>query len=418
MLVSEEDTMSHDDERWVLGPFGLGARRAATYLPERTVLTVVHHMTAATRLADITPLLECDRRIQMVYTCPPASMSPGWVSEYLARLGAVVIGWQQATQMRFDLAIAASHGGLERLHAPVLSVLHGAGFNKYAKRWDGPGPEAAGREMYGMERAVLVYRGRVIASALVVPTRRDLGRLRRACPEAAPVAVMAGDPAFDRLAASLGSRARYRRALGVQDRVLVAVSSTWGPGSLLAARPDLLARLTRELPRETYQVAAIVHPGVWAWSGRRQLQAWLAESMRDGLILVPPEEGWRAILAAADYVIGDHGSVTCYAAAIGRPVLLASFPDEELDPASTVACLGRIAPRLRSRGPIEPQLAEAAAAWTPSLHRMIRVRVTSVPGQSARLIRALMYRMMNLAEPAAEPVVRPVPAPEPLAILD
>jgi hypothetical protein len=69
--------MSYDDERWVLGPFGLGARRAATYLPERTVLTVVHHMTAATRLADITPLLECDRRIQMIYTCPPTSVSPG-----------------------------------------------------------------------------------------------------------------------------------------------------------------------------------------------------------------------------------------------------------------------------------------------------------------------------------------------------
>jgi hypothetical protein len=409
--------MSYDDERWVLGPFGLDARRAATYLPERTVLTVVHHMTAATRLADITPLLERDRRVQMVYTCPPASVSPGWASEHLVRLGAVVIPWQQATQTRFDLAIAASHGQLERLHAPVLSVPHGAGFNKYAKRWDGPGPEAV-REMYGMERAVLVYRGRVIPSALVVPTRRDLGRLRRACPEAAPVAVVAGDPAFDRLAASLASRARYRQALGVQDRVLVAVSSTWGPGSLLQRCPDLPARLTRELPRETHQVAAVLHPGIWAWGGRRQVRAWLADSMRDGLILLPPEEGWRAILAAADCIIGDHGSVTCYGAAAGRPVLLASFPDEELDPVSTVASLGRIAPRLQPGRPVAPQLAEAMTAWTPARHRAIRARVTDVPGQSARLIRAVMYHLLDLAEPTVEPMTRPVPIPEPLAILD
>jgi hypothetical protein len=60
--------MPYDDERWMPGPFGLDARRAATYSPERTVLTVVHHMTAATRLADIAPLLECDRRIQTA--CP------------------------------------------------------------------------------------------------------------------------------------------------------------------------------------------------------------------------------------------------------------------------------------------------------------------------------------------------------------
>lgn len=408
--------MAFEDDQWVSGAFGLDSRRAATYSPERTVLAVIHHMTAATRLADITPLLESDRRVQMVYTCAP-SVSPGWTGEYLARLGAMVIPWQQAIRTRFDLALAAAWGQLERLHAPVIRLPHGTGFSKYAQPWDGSGPQA-GRELYGMERAVLVYRGRVIPAAMVVATRRDLGRLRRACPEAADVGVVGGDPAFDRLTASLASRERYRQALGVQDKILIVVSSTWGPASLLQRYPDLLARLTSQLPPDIYRVAAIVHPNVWAWSGRRQVRAWLADSVRRGLILVPPEEGWRAILVAADYVVGDHGSTTCYAAAIGRRVLLASAPGAEVDPASLSARLSRIAPLLQSVDSFEAQLEEATARWTPARHREIRGLVTDAPGRSGELIRSLMYRLLNLTEPDHEPVLRPVPDPEPLAVLE
>ena len=409
--------MSHDEERWEIGPFGLDARRAATYAPERTVLAVVHHLTAATRLADIMPLLESDRRVQVVYTCAPGSASPGWTAEYLQRLGALVIPWRLATRTQFDLAVAAGYPQLERLHAPVLHVPHGIGFNKYLKRWDGAGPEA-GREMGGMERASLIYRGRVIPSAMVVPTHRDLQRLRRGCPEAATVATVAGDPAFDRLAVSMPSRERYRQVLGAQDRTLVVVSSTWGPGSLLQRWPDLLAELARQLPPDSYRVAAVVHPNVWAWSGRRQLRAWLAEPMRAGLALLPPENGWRAALAAADCVVGDHGSVTCYAAATGCPVMLASFPAGELDPDCTVVRLAKVAPMLTPGEDLAAALSQAARSWTPARHRMIRDLVTDAPGRSAGLIRALMYQLLNLAEPDCAPAASPVPAPRPLAVLE
>jgi hypothetical protein len=409
--------MAASDAQWPIGPFGLDADRAATYYPERSVVAVVHHMTAASRLADILPLIEDDRRVQVVYTCPSTSMFPGDVDEYLARLGMVVIPWAQAVQQRFDLAVAASWGQLERVHAPVLHVPHGIGFTKYAKRWAGPGPEAS-LEPYGMERAVLLFRGRVVASAMVVPTARHLGRLRRGCPEAASIATVAGDPAFDRLEASLALRERYRHALGTADRTLVAVSSTWGPGSLLNRFPDLPVQLTGQLPRDGYRVAAIVHPSVWGWSGRHAVRARLAGAVRDGLLLVPPEEGWRAVLAAADVVIGDHGSVTCYAAAAGRPVILASFPGEEVDPASAVAALGRLAPRLLAGEPVEPQLSEARARWTPARHRRMRGLVTETPGRAGELIRSLMYRMLELSEPPGAPAVLPVPDPRPLPPLE
>jgi hypothetical protein len=49
------------------------------------------------------------------------------VREFLRRLDGVVLPWQQAAEVRFDLAIAAARPSLERLHAPVLTVSHGIG---------------------------------------------------------------------------------------------------------------------------------------------------------------------------------------------------------------------------------------------------------------------------------------------------
>jgi hypothetical protein len=360
-------------------------------------------------------MLEADPRVQVVFTHAPSALVSGGVREFLARLGGVVVPWRQATQTRFDLALAASDGLLEWVHAPVITMLHGAGYNKYPAQWDGPGA-AVPREAAGPERTRLVCHGRTIASAIMLPTRGQVERLRRSCPEAAAIAVAAGDPCYDRLSVSLASREAYRRALGVRGRRLVVVSATWGPGSLLRQHPGLLAELINELPPQEYQIAAIIHPAVWYWHGTRQVRAWYAECVRRGLILIPPEEGWRAALAAGDIVLGDHGSVTCYASSAGIPVLLASFATAEIEPGSPVAQLGELAPGLRSELPYAPQFEQAASAWRPEQHRIIQALVTDVPGQSARIIRSVMYRLMNLPEPQDEPQVRPVPVPRPVTL--
>jgi hypothetical protein len=398
---------------WVHGPFGLDAQRGQTLQCQRTALVVVHTVTAGTRLGDVVPMLEADPRVQVVFTYAPSATVSGGVREFLARLGGVVVPWRQATQAHFDLALAASDGLLEWVHAPIITMLHGAGYNKYPARWDGHGAMVQ-REAAGPERTRLVCHGRTIASAIMLPTLSQVERLRRSCPEAATIAVAAGDPCYDRLSVSLASREAYRRALGVRGRRLVVVSSTWGPGSLLCRHPDLLADLIRQMPSRQYQVAAIIHPGVWYWHGTRQVCAWYAECVRQGLVLVPPEEGWRAVLAAADVVLGDHGSVTCYAASAGLPVLLASLGADEIEPGSPVARLGEIAPQLRPDLPYAAQLEQAASAWRPEQHSLIQELVTDAPGQSARIIRSVMYRLMKLPEPTDEPQVRPVPVPRPV----
>lgn len=42
---------------WANGPFGLNAQRGQTVRCERTVLAVIHTVTAATRLGDVVPML-------------------------------------------------------------------------------------------------------------------------------------------------------------------------------------------------------------------------------------------------------------------------------------------------------------------------------------------------------------------------
>ncbi|MGB6164186.1 MAG: hypothetical protein WBF75_16765 [Pseudonocardiaceae bacterium] len=164
----------------------------------------------------------------------------------------------------------------------------------------------------------------MIPQALVLSHTEQLDRLAGAVSEALPNAVVAGDPRFDRITASTGLRARYRAALGiVEHERLVVVSSTWSSRSLFGSWPDLFRQLLAELPVDRYRVADVLHPHIWYGHSRLQVRLWLADCLRAGLLLVPPAEGWSAALIASDLVVGDHGAVTCYGAAIDNPTISA-----------------------------------------------------------------------------------------------
>jgi hypothetical protein len=211
---------------WVNGPFGLDGIKGMTVPDQRTVLAVAHHLTSATRLTEVLPLLESDRRIQVVYTAAPASYFTGGLTDYLRGLAGLVVPWDQAIRTRWDMAIAASHGLLEQLHAPVLTLPHGSGPGKLYGRIQGAGPPAT-RPVTGVPPDRLVVGGRVVPSALILPHERHLELLARDCPEALRVAAVAGDPCLDRLLASRRHRDSYRRAFGMRTgRRLVLVSST------------------------------------------------------------------------------------------------------------------------------------------------------------------------------------------------
>jgi len=378
----------------------------------KRVLVVFHHLTAVNRLADVMTLIEQDHRVQVVYTVMPAAVLAEGAARYLRRSGAVGIPWSQAVNTRFDLAVAAGYGELEALNAPVMIVPHGVGPSMLSRQWEGDGPVAA-RPVAGLRPETLVGGGRVIPSLLAVARDDHRDRLLRFCPEAAPVVKITGDPALDRMTASEHLRETYRKALGVRPgQRLVVISSTWGPRSLLGRHPDLPGRLAAALPERTHRVVMAVHPAVWAWHGRRQVLAWLNSAFQAGLMVLPPEKGWSAALVAADEAIGDFGSVTCYSAALGLPVTLAAFPDSDVVPDAPGELLGRKAARLDPGSPVLLPDARLAGKTVAGM----RERVTSRPGESARLLRRAMYEIVGLPEPEGEARFPALAAPRPIRV--
>jgi hypothetical protein len=192
----------------------------------------------------------------------------------------------------------------------------------------------------------------------------------------------------------------------------VTVSSTWSTDSTFGRLPTLCRTILDAVSPRRYTVAAVLHPNVWTVHGRRQVAAWLSDCLRDGMLLIPPERGWQATMIASDWVIGDHGSTTAYAAALGRPVTLATHPGANLRDGSIADLVRKHAPALRDDQSL-PQQAKAAVTAAERLSRVVAEAITSRQGQAAAILREAMYRLLQLSEPlhAAEPAVFPAPEP-------
>ncbi|MCE7007045.1 hypothetical protein LWC34_30070 [Kibdelosporangium philippinense] len=133
----------------------------------------------------------------------------------------------------------------------------------------------------------------------------------------------------------------------------------------------------------------------------------MSEYLRAGLRLVPPAVGWQHTIVAADVVLGDHGAVTGYSAAIGRPTLLATFPDHDVAPGSVIEALGKSAPHVDFRQSLHEQLHRAIGDYEPDQFHTVRELTSSIPDESARTLRQVFYQLMDLPEPDRAAVVRP-----------
>jgi hypothetical protein len=391
---------------WIRGPVGIDAGLRITRRDCRNVLVMMPSMAAGTRLLDLLPLVETDHRVQVVFTTPAEHEHWYGVEEFTRRCGGIVLPWSQAVRERWDLVLSASHRHLERVHGPILVLPHGAGSLKSLRRSRKAG--RATRDTTGLDRDLLTYRGRLLPAALALAHDLELVALRDTCPEAEAVAVVAGDLCLDRMVVSTAFRERYREMLGVTgDQELVVVSSTWTANSTFGSHLELFERLVVEADERT-KVAAVLHPLIQTTHGARQVRSWLAPALSSGLVLIPPEEGWRAAMIAADHVIGDFGSTTSYAAAIGRPVRLAAFPDQAVRAGSIAAAVTEIAPRLDHERPVFRQLRDGHPTGD---HRRLAKLVSSRPGASARIYRSTMYRLLELDEPSWPARTAALPGP-------
>jgi hypothetical protein len=377
----------------------------------RTVLIVVHTVTAWNRLADILSIFDSDRRVQLVFTFPDVSNVTGDVERDLADEGAIVLPWGRAITTRFDAAISVHHSGnLHQIRAPLAVMSHGIGYTKVRKPETGNRKPETGN-VYGLAPEWLLHNGIVVPEVVVLAHERERDRLELVTPEALDRAVVAGDPCYERMRASTAEQRDYRTALGANpDTTIVTVSSTWGPGSLLGQHPDLISDLVSELELDDHLVTAVVHPNVWFAHGPWQLRTWLADALRSGLRLIPPIRGWQQTILASNAVIGDHGAVTGYAAALGIPTLLASFPHDEIAPGSAIDLLGRAAPRLNPRQPLADQVRAAIAEHDRQSMAEVTALASSLPDDSAQTLRSTFYKLMDLPEPHYGVPVFPYPA--------
>ncbi|MEV7551845.1 hypothetical protein AB0N89_19655 [Amycolatopsis sp. NPDC089917] len=388
---------------WARVPGSRTAERWLTRTGCRRVLAVVPHLTAGTRLTDVLPLLEADSRVQIAFSIPDGPDAWPGVDEYLRRSGCLVLPWHQARRMSFDLALASSHVGIDELEAPVMVLPHGTGGIRSRVS-----PQTT--ELRGHPRDLLVRDGRVVPETMVFAHEDDARRMCRAFPEAASRVVVAGDVCFDRMRASMPLRLRYRDAAGVEaHQKLVVISSTWSPHSLFGGNLDLVTRLATALRGPGYRVMAALHPLTWSAHGTRQVRAWLAEALDAGIRLLPPDEGWRAALVASDCVIGDHGSVTQYAAGLGKPVLLNPGSVLDVRKGSLADRLWKAAPVLDPALCLRSQVDALVAAG--SRHRLSAIgkRITSMPGEAAVRLREEIYRILGMPEPDRPVCVAPVP---------
>jgi hypothetical protein len=394
---------------------GPGQQDWRTLRPQRRLLVVVHNVTAATRLLDVLPLVTEDRRVQTYYTCPGSSAFTAGTIEFLAERELPTISWSEAIHWKFHAAIAASHGGpLHQLGKRLIILPHGMGYNKLLKPETGNRKPETGKRfpVFGLSADWLLYKGRLIPSVLVLSHAEQRQRLARSCPAALPAALVAGDPCFDRMLLSRPLRETYRHAFGLAEHQrLVVMSSTWGEKSLFGTNPDLPLQLAEQLPLDEFRIALALHPNIWFGHSPGQLNAWLADCRRAGIIVLPAEEGWRAALLAADLTVGDYGSVTFYSAALGTPLLLASHPTELLDPDSPIAALLAAAPHLDPKQPLLDQVHDTIAQHAPDQYADITAQTTSAPGRSHALLRSAIYRELRLSEPDTPAATSAVPLP-------
>ena len=373
---------------------------------ERTVVGVARTVTSTARMLDALELLRPDPRIGALFAYDDRSVFGEGVLDLLRDVGASAIAWSDLDTVECDLIVSASEN-VEGAPAgvPLLVVPHGVGFHKLVP--DGSG---SGRRVSGLVPGEALEGRRFVLAVSDEGAARYLSAVQ---PQAALHASVTGDLAWEQLEASAELRRSYRSALGCSDdQRLVVISSTWGPRSQFGTWSGLAGELAGSLPADEYRIVQILHPNVWASLGAYRVRTLMRDALDAGVALTSPYRGWQAALVAADLVIGDHGSVTFYGAALGRPVLLAAFGSGEIVADTPMAALGMSAARLSRRVRLLPQVAQALGGPSGELAGIARRALP--PGVPAgERLRSEMYGLLGLVAPSG-PAQRRA-APEPVA---
>ncbi|WP_125789552.1 hypothetical protein [Amycolatopsis sp. WAC 01375] len=395
MLQSDDTPGSRSREPW------------GTFSCDRTVLVVARTLTSAYRLLEAWALFRDDFRVRLLFTVNDTSAFSDGVEDVLRRAGARLVPWEavREKEVTYDLVLSASENiDFHDVSKHTVVLPHGLGFNKFVPDSNGDGMRLAGLPPESVLQA---------GDATVVlshPEQRH--QLKAVSPASEHHTEVVGDPTLARLLSSRGLRDRYREAFGATGRTLVVLASTWRPDSLLGRWHALPSQLLAELPVDRYQVCVVVHPNVWSFYGRAQIEWWFSSALEAGLVLLPPDSGWQAALVAADQVIIDHGSLGLFAAALDKPLLHAGA-SAEIVAGTPPDRLLRETVELDRNASLRDQLDRCRDAHRSGRFRSITDRVFAHTSEADTNLRNLIYRKLDLETPSDSLTAQRFPLPEP-----
>ncbi|WP_290055946.1 hypothetical protein [Amycolatopsis solani] len=325
--------------------------------------------------------------------------------------GYKLLSWAEATSTRFDVVLAAhATPALDEFRGPVFCLPHGAGYNRIVPESTGSADFATGT----VDSQLKADSGTVIPAALGCSHPEQIERVGESCPDAVDRAVVIGDPVYDQICASKRRRPEYRDRFGVgPEQKLVVVISTWGKHGTVGCEANLPMRLLAQLPADEYRILLIMHPNIWAGRSVAQIRSELRNELDAGLVVIPPRTPWAAGLIAADIVLGDHSSLSMYAAAIGCRFLLAADGRPELVPGSPLAMLCAEATRLDARGDLRAQIEDHLKAPRRLSAKEIADTIFALQGESWAETRAVARKLAGLEDFSVPPRMTAVSDPEP-----
>ncbi|MEC3895139.1 hypothetical protein [Nocardiopsis sp. LDBS1602] len=352
------------------------------------VLALARTFTSAARVLEALAVFRGDLRVLVVFSFDGTSAFNAGAEELLEGLETALIPWERRLEVHPHLVLTATENAdMADFACPIVVLPHGIGFQKYV-----PDHRTSRVRLSGVPRPEFHEAGNL---HLVLSHPAQLEQLRAARIPLVDRAHVVGDPARDRLIDDLRLRDRYRADLKVEpDQRLVVLTSTWGPEGLIGSRPELPGALVGSLPHDDYRVAAILHPNIWFAHSPWQVRHMLADALDAGLLLMPPDRGWGAALVAADCVIGDHGSVTLYGAALDHPVLVAARGSESV-PGTAASALFETAPRLET-GDLREQVERVVEGHLPGRNSAATELAFAHPGEGGWRLTALLYRLLDM----------------------
>ncbi|GAA1994753.1 helix-turn-helix transcriptional regulator [Amycolatopsis minnesotensis] len=382
-----------------------------TVQTSRTVLVVVRNSISLARALDVVSLLGKDVRVQVLFTVEEGSAFASDLPTMLREQGVVEVPWHEATRRRFDLVLATEiHSRLASLMGPAVLVV------RRLTEFRPPNGVGAAADR-GTAGSGLGWSASPqfehLSGVIGVADDTEVDRVRAMAPALSADPVVVGDPMLDRLVTSWPCREHYRAVLGVEEEhCLVVVTSTWGPSSLFGQYPRVPEALLEQLPENGFRVALVLHPNVWVHHGSWQITGWLRTALDHGLLLIPPLGGEQAALVAADVVIGDHGALTAYAAALDHPVL--AIDDEE--PVQAATRDGASADAVKRHlfdpgGDLSAQVMHARRHCAP---RNSVGELAVKAAEHTQVLREVLYTALELAQPVAPPELAPVDNPVPV----